>query len=258
MSSFIKTSWALILIIALCALIQILVGITWWKVIVVSLFLVGVISLQTYYKYRTVGKVLLWVVIVVWGYHIITVEIIENKFSLTNTIKDRSQMHNDYKIAEGINPEMLLSKIALLEVLNHRQDSLATIMSDALYAGKNEEAKRILEEQIKITKEIHLMKESIKVTEKDDKSKSSESNAQVINTQFADETSVGRTSGNETVYFTADDPFKIIVSIDNGAYYVLDDFPAGKSFRHFDNEGKIRVQGAGRKDIKILNRVKDR
>lgn len=171
MKSFLERSLAIIIIIAVCALIQILVGITWWKVILVSLFLIGISWLKSDYKYRAAGKVLFWIVIVAWGYHLIMVEIINSKFSLTNEIRHRTQVNNDYKEAENINPEMLLSKVALLNVLNHRQDSLGVLMEDALYAGNNEEANRLLQEQMKITKEIRVMKESIKEFEKESKEK---------------------------------------------------------------------------------------
>lgn len=167
MKKFFKESLAVIVIIAVCALIQILVGITWWKVVLVSMFLVGVSWLKNDYKYRSTGKVLLWIVIIAWGYHIVSVEIIDSKFSLSSKIQHRAQVNNDYEIANAINPEMILSKTALLNALNHRQDSLGILMNNALYAGNDEEAKRIMEEQIKMTKEIHLMEKAIKEVQKE-------------------------------------------------------------------------------------------
>lgn len=95
----------------------------------------------------------------------------------------------------------------------------------------------------------HVVKEKYnqkrKSIEKDQK------DIKIEQTQSSKETLVGRIPNKTTAYFTADEPFSIILSVDKQANYIVQEMPAGNSSFYFDNGGYVRIQGGGRKDVKM-------
>jgi predicted membrane protein len=248
MNNFFEKCLPAIIIIAVCALIQILVGITWWIVLLVSVFLVGITWLRSNYKYRSVGTFLLWIVIATWIFYVIKVEILQQEFPITNLVKDRTQENNDVELANFINPNMVETKKALLSTLLKRQKKFGQQIDSAYYNNDDALADSLLKQQFDITKKILSVRDEILNFEKNYKNHQQTENQE---TQSSNETLVGKVSDNTTAYFRADRPFSIILSLDKQANYTVQEMPAGRSSFTFDNGGYVRVVGSGRTDIKM-------
>ena len=72
-------------------------------------------------------------------------------------------------------------------------------------------------------------------------------------------TIVGTCKGKSTIYFYAERPFSLRLSLDKGANgFYNESMPAGNSSRHLDNPGSIVVNEPNRTDIKIIKEKFDR
>ncbi len=154
-SNFLKSNQLVIAILIIAAGVQMLVGVSVWKVIGVTIFIGALLWVGWKTNLKVISSGVIVLILVVWVWHLVKIEFAAQG-PATEKMKPYAQLEADVKIAQTIAPNMLRTREALIFAKQTMQNKYGTMVNEALQKDDFEEVKKLCAEQRKKTEDFDL------------------------------------------------------------------------------------------------------